>query len=180
MEDIKEIIDFLDTTIPLVHKPFENSSSKIKFNIGGKNFDLKRSYLVNNDSSFLSSNCSLLPCFCNSKWEYYLLKDQKNRIYFDYDLEWFEKYLKSIILMNDTTELLKIDSKTDYLMFCLVDKLEKRQSSLFEVVKSNDIPAISQAITTGTTDDQQMSEIDSFLIFSEGVKYFDVFINSNR
>jgi hypothetical protein len=69
-----------------------SSTDRLKLNVGGDYLDLKRSALVDNPAC----GWNLLSCLFDERLEKYLLKDRNDRVYFDYELEWFEPVLKCI------------------------------------------------------------------------------------
>jgi hypothetical protein len=85
----------------------EINGSKIKLNIGGKKFDIKRITLEEHEQKLGFLSLFLL----SPKWEEYLLKDKNNRIYFDYELDWLENIVKIISL--GTLEWNKLSEQSD-------------------------------------------------------------------
>jgi hypothetical protein len=67
---------------------------RLRLNIGGKNYDLKRSDISKEVAGFLS-------VLFDEKWNNYLLKDKYGRNYFDYEYEWFEPLLKYCVTGSD-------------------------------------------------------------------------------
>jgi hypothetical protein len=99
MEQINSILSITEVT--------EINGSKIKSNIGGKKFDIKRTTLEEHEQKLGFLSLFLL----SPKWEEYLLKDKNNRIYFDYDLDWLENIVKIISL--GTLEWNKLSEQSD-------------------------------------------------------------------
>jgi hypothetical protein len=65
----------------------------LQLNIGGKNYDLKRSVFTQADLGPFN----LLSFLFNKRWERLLLRDKENRIYLDWNADWIQPILDQII-----------------------------------------------------------------------------------
>jgi hypothetical protein len=92
LENAKSNISRLFSYQEALFPGFASLSDKIKLNVGGENLDLKRSSMA--EHPVIGWN--LLSCLFDERWNQYLLKDKHGRIYFDYELDWFEPLLKCV------------------------------------------------------------------------------------
>jgi hypothetical protein len=80
-------------------EPSTANNPSIKLNVGGRNIDIKRSKVLEQEKNlhFLSF------LFLSSLWNDFFLKDKKNRIYFDYELKWLEPIFSSLFFNSSVT-----------------------------------------------------------------------------